>query len=207
MIFALMGEGTSDRVLLPILRWVVERATPASFSIAWVDTGSFRTGPKLADKVRAALSVQSCRLLFVHRDADNQPPALRFGEIREAAQGHPYVACVPIRTTEAWLLINEQAIRAAAGRVSGREALGLPSVSRLEQLSDPKQVLCDALVAAHGATGRRARRFQFGEARARLADLVDDWSPLLQLSAFQQLEADTRAALTALGVPLHPEET
>lgn len=175
--------------------------------MAWVDTSLFTTGPKLADKVHGALSVQPCRLLFVHRDSDNQPPDLRFDEIRLAAGDQPHVAVVPIRTTEAWLLIDEAAIRAAAGRVSGREALGLPALPRIEQVSDPKRVLRDALVAAHGATGRRARRFHPANVRQRLADLVDDWSPLRQLSAFQRLEADTRAALAALDLPLHPEGT
>lgn len=207
MICALLGEGSSDRALLPVLRWVLERATPAEFRVAWVDTSLFTTGPKLADKVRGALTVQPCRLLFVHRDADNQPPELRFDEIRLAAGAQPHVAVVPIRTTEAWLLIDEAAIRAAAGRVSGKESLSLPAQSRIEQVSDPKRVLRDALVTAHGATGRRARRFHPADARMRLADLVDDWSPLRQLSAFQRLEADTRAALAALDLPLHPQDT
>ncbi|RME22428.1 MAG: hypothetical protein D6798_15770 [Deltaproteobacteria bacterium] len=203
---ALLGEGSSDRVLLPVLRWVLERATPAECWLAWVDTSLFTTGPKLADKVRGALTVHPCRLLFVHRDADNQPPERRFDEIRLAAGSQPHVAIVPIRTTEAWLLIDEAAIRAAAGRVSGREPLGLPALSRIEQVADPKRVLRDALMTAHGATGRRARRFHPADARMRLADLVDDWSPLRQLSACRRLEADTRSALAALGLPLHPQE-
>jgi len=207
VICALLGEGSSDRVLLPVLRWVMERATPAEFRMAWVDTSLFTTGPKLAEKVRGALTVQPCRLLFVHRDADNQQPQSRFDEIKEAVGEQPHVAVVPIRTTEAWLLIDEGAIRAAAGRVSGREMLDLPALTRIEQLSDPKRVLRDALVQAHGATGRRARRFHPADARQRLADLVDDWSPLRQLSAFQRLESDTRTALAALNLPLHPQDS
>lgn len=207
MICALLGEGSSDRVLLPVLRWVMERATPAEFRMVWVDTSLFATGPTLAEKVSGTLAVQPFRLLFVHRDADNQPPEWRYDEIRQAAGDQPHVAVVPIRTTEAWLLIDQGAIRAAAGRVSGREPLDLPALTRVEQASDPKRVLRDALVAAHGATGRRARRFHPADARQRLADLVEDWSPLRQLSAFQRLEADTRVALAAIDLPLHPQDT
>jgi len=201
-----LGEGSSDRVLLPVLRWVIERVTPEEFRVVWVDTSLFTTGPTLAEKVRGALAVQPCGLLFVHRDADNQPPEWRFEEIRQAAGDQPHVAVVPIRMTEAWLLFDEGAIRAAAGRVSGREPLRLPALSRLEQVSDPKRVLRDALVMAHGATRRRARRFHPADARHRLADLIEDWTPLRQLTAFQRLEADTRDALSALGRPLHPQE-
>ncbi len=204
---ALLAEGSSDRVLLPILRWMLDELTSEEVPVAWVDTRLFSTGPKLADKVRHALRVQPCHLLFVHRDADNQAPEARRAEIRRAAGGQPHVAVVPIRTTEAWLLVDEAAIRAASGRVSGREPLGLPHPSRIEQVPDPKRVLRNALVSAHGATGRRARRFNPASARMRLADLVDDWSALRQLSAFRQLEADTRTALAALGLPLHSRGT
>lgn len=128
----------------------------------------------------ALLAAQPCRLLFVHRDADNQLPQWRH---------------------------DEDAIRAASGRVSGREPLGLPALARIEQVSNPKQILRDALVAAHGTTGRRAQRFSPAAALHRLANLIDDWSPLRQLSAFQRLEADTGAALAALDLPLRSLDT
>ena len=206
MICALLGEGTSDRALMPVLRWVVERATPAPFTIEWVPSARLSMGPRLVDKVRGALQVQPCDLLFVHRDADNLRPEVRTEEVHSAVGAHPHVAVVPVRTTEAWLLIDEAAIRAAAGRVSGKEPLALPAVARIEQMSDPKRILRDALVLAHGGTGRRARQFHPDDARHRLAVLVDDWSPLRQLSAFQRLESDTRAALASLGLPLHPPD-
>lgn len=38
MIAALVTEGTSDQVLLPILRWVWEQATPEALVLSWVDT-------------------------------------------------------------------------------------------------------------------------------------------------------------------------
>lgn len=206
MICALLGEGGSDRVLLPVLRWVLERATPAEFRLAWVDTSLFGTGTTLSAKVKDALAVQSCDLLFVHRDADNQPFAWRLDEIHRAVGARPHVAVVPVRTTEAWLLVDEFAIRAAAGRTSGREPLDLPAPHRVEEVADPKRMLFAALTMAHGATGRRGRRFSPFQARMRIGDQVDDWSPLRQLPSFQRLEADTRAALVALGLPLYPDE-
>lgn len=207
MIGALLGEGSSDRALLPIIRWVLERTAADEFRIEWIDTGLFTSGPTLAEKVGGALKAQPCDLLFVHRDADGQPIDWRYNEIKDAVGTHPHVAVVPIRMTEAWLLLDEAAIRAVVGRVSGTEDLCLPPVFRLEQVSDPKRVLREALIKAHDARGRRARRFRPGAALHRLANLVADWSPLRQLSAFQRLEADTRAALAVLDLPQRSEET
>lgn len=201
----LLGEGPSDRCLLPILRWLLGQATEVDTTVEWVDASCLPHGRSLADKVTNALVVQRCDLLFVHRDADNQEPSCRYEEISKAANSHPHVAVVPVRTMEAWLLLDETAIRTAAGFVSGREPLGLPTSARVEQLANPKTVLRDALVAAAGVRGRRRRHFDPGAGLYRLADLIDDWSPLRQLSAFQQLELDTRAALAGLGLPLFPD--
>ncbi len=201
---ALIGEGGSDRALLPALRWLLQRSTTEPAVLEWVDTARFASGRSLKEKVKAALRVHPCDLLFVHRDADNQAPARRFQEIRSAAGQHPHVAVVPIRMTETWLLIDESAIRAVAGRPSGKEDLGLPAIGKLEQVSDPKATLHGAMRVAHGATGRRARRFRPEEALHRLADLVTDWSPLRQVPAFRRLETDTRCALETLGLPLGP---
>lgn len=208
MIAALLAEGTSDRALLPILRWVVACATPVEARIEWIDTASFERGARpLGEKVRAAQIVCPCDLLFVHRDADKQSPQYRHDEIGQAVGGRLHVAVVPIRMTEAWLLIDERKIREASGRVSGVEDLGLPPLARLEAEDRPKEKLYRALRVAHGATGRRAKSFHPPAAIHRLANLVEDWSPLRRLSAFQRLEEDTRRALSILGLTLHPAKT
>lgn len=144
-----------------------------------------------------------CDVLFVHRDSDSQPPRWRYDEIAAAAREHPHVAVVPVKMTEAWLLFDERALRAAAGRPSGRDDLQLPSLSQVERIADPKEVLKQALRRANGATGRRARRFRPSAAMHRLADLIEDWSPLRRLDAFQRLEADTRAVLRSLEIELY----
>ena len=100
---------------------------------------------------------------------------------------------------EAWLLHDEAALRQAADRPSGTEDLGLPA-DRWDRLPDPKKTLHRALRAARGAKGRRARRFNPGGAAHRLANLITDWTPLRTLAAFNQLEADTKAALEQLGL-------
>ena len=78
--------------------------------------------------------------------------------------------------------------------------LRLPPSHRWERLPDPKKVLHDALRAANGATGRRAKSFRPKRAAHRLADLITDWRPLRSLAAFNRLEAETRSALDRLGL-------
>ena len=197
----LVTDGASDVVLVPILQWLMSRLTPEGFEIQWADPRAFRERPRTLDeKLAAAIHLYPCRLLFVHRDAEGQDPRLRYNEIEAANRtGHSHVCVVPVRMQEAWLLHDEAALREAAGRPSGTEDLDLPPAHRWERLPDPKRVLHEALRTANGTRGRRAKSFRPGRAAHRLADLITDWTPLRTLSAFAQLEADTRKALERLG--------
>ena len=204
MIAALLAEGSSDRALLPILSWVLAKVSPLQVDLQWISGDVMGPARTLADKVMRAQVIGSFPLLFIHRDADAVDPEQRHEEIAQAAGDRSFVAVVPIRMMETWLLADEPAIRVAAGRPSGNEPLGLPRTSQLETVSDPKSMLREALRLAHGATGRRAKKFNHGAAVHRVAALVDDWTPLRKLSAFRRCESDTRAALGALGCALHP---
>jgi hypothetical protein len=88
---------------------------------------------------------------------------------------------------------------------SGKQRGVLPEqsrwISRIETLADPKRTLHGALLTAAAVTGRRRRAFDAGGTARRLAELIEDWTPLRQLPAFRQLEADTRKALRGLNVP------
>ena len=202
----LVTDGASDVVLEPILRWLMRRLTPQDFEIRWADLRGLRKRPRsLAERLAVATHEYPCRLLFVHRDAERQNPAFRYGEIASANRtGCDHVCVVPVRMQEAWLLHDEAALREAAGRPSGTEDLRLPPPHRWERLANPKKVLYDALRTAHGATGRRAKNFRPGRAAHRLADLITDWTPLRKLTAFARLEAETRRVLERLGVGTFP---
>lgn len=203
MNIGLLGEGFSDRALVPILRWILRETTDRPLDVRFIDRGLFPERARtLAEKVELAVRFGPWDLLFIHRDSDGQPVEWRSAEIASAAGKHAHVAVVPVRMTEAWLLHSEPAIRAAAGRPSGAEPLTLPPVKRIETLPDPKEVLREALTTAHAATGRRARQFEAAAAVHRVADLIEDWRPLRALPAFQRLEADAREALVRLGVPV-----
>jgi hypothetical protein len=90
---------------------------------------------------------------------------------------------------EAWYLFEERAIRRAAGNPNGTMRLDLPRTDELEKVPDPKKILFDLLREASGLHGRRRKKFStIGSAR-RVAELLDDFSPLRALSAFVALEA------------------
>lgn len=143
-------------------------------------------------------------LVIVHRDAEGQSPRRRREEVEagvaEIREHLPALPIVPIRMTEAWLLVDEEAIRRVAGRPTGTEPLGLPAAATVEQVPDAKQVLQAALETASGARGRRLRRFKrdFGGQRRRLLEGLDHGGPVSQLSAWRALESSVEAALAEL---------
>lgn len=158
-------------------------------------------GGGLTENLRNALDLYPCDLLFVHRDADRQEPEMRRKGIEAALSGliapPPVLCVVPVRMTEAWLLIEEAAIRRAADNPNGDIALALPPPRDLEKLPDPKQKLNELLRVACDLRGRRLDQFKRDEAtrRVRVAEFVQDFSPLLRLPAFHRLQEETRALL------------
>ena len=117
MRFTLAADGASDAVLLPILTCALKRGGAGSVAPQCVDFGRIPRQPGLREKLRLAVQLYPCDVLFVHRDAEGQSPALRRQEVGAALDGLAlnYVPVVPVRMTEAWLLADERAIRSAAG--------------------------------------------------------------------------------------------
>ena len=200
MQFTLISEGSSDKALLPILRWVLlQSGVRSQVSGDWVDWGRFRNPPRvLARKIESAVRLYPCDLLFIHRDSDAAHPAERRDEIRRAIENAggpvpPSVCIVPVRMMEAWFLFSEQAIREASGNPSGREILNLPRIRDIEALPNPKEVLYALLREASGLSGRRLKGFRAASAIHRMAEITDDFSSLRELSAFQELHSDVQS--------------
>ena len=151
----LLTDGSSDAVLLPILRWVFRQLTPEAVELRWADLRGLPKPPRhLSDRLKCAVQLFSCQVLFVHRDAEGQTAGHRFDEITRANRtGLSHVCVIPVRMQEAWLLLSEDAVRMAAGRPSGKESLDLSHPTQWESLPDPKNTLHSALVTASGAKG------------------------------------------------------
>ena len=150
----------------------------------------------LAKQIPKAVTEFEPDLLFVHRDAEALGLAERLAQI-PTGSGR-VVRIVPVRMTEAWLLIDESALRHAAGNPGGQEPLALPHPNRLEQLPNPKALLAGAFLAAGGnPAGRRRKRALRDEASwaERVASVISDFSSLRRLSAFQAFENELRLRL------------
>jgi hypothetical protein len=198
--FTLLSDGSSDRALIPVLRWLLLQSSGRDFSDQWADLRSLRPPPRLlSEKIRMTLTLFPCDLLFVHRDAEGERREVRVAEIREHLQAagsrQAAVCVVPVRMQESWLLIDEAAIRSAADNPRGRMPLAIPPLKRLEEVPDPKSLLWDLLSNASGLRPGRLRRFDPARRIHRLADLIEDFSPLRRLSAFQALEGDLQQIL------------
>ena len=192
--YTLVSDGSSDRMLLPLLDWLLSQHSARPFRPQWADLAWLQTPPRtLADRVGEAMTMYPCDVVFVHRDAEGASREDRRGEIESALSmlpAKPGVPVIPVRMTEAWFLFDEAAVREAAGNPNGHEPLSLPSLGAVESLPDPKAELTRVLECASGLSARRLKRFRSGVAFHRLATLIDDFTPLRVLCAFQALEAD-----------------
>lgn len=199
MKFTLLSDGSSDRVLLRILDWLLRQHVSGPVQGVWSELRSLREPPRsLRDRVRRTLELYPCNLLFVHRDAENKTQENREKEIKDAIGDcpvPPLVCVVPIRMQEAWLLIDEAALRQAAGNPNGSFAIEFPRLEDLETLANPKKRLHELLRIASELRGRRLKRFRSGQQSHRLAELIGDFSLLRRLKAFQRLESDLKKVL------------
>lgn len=201
--YTLLTDGSSDRTLIAPITWSLRKALPdCAIQSEWADLRSLPNRPHgLAQRIKYAIDLFPCDILFVHRDAERERPAVRVSEIRNAlneSRGDATVSTVcvvPVRMTEAWFLFDEPALRRAAGNPNGRNTLALPHVPTLERIADPKELLHDLLREASGLSGRRLKRFRPAESAYRLSELIDDFALLGVLPAFQAMQLEIRAVI------------
>ncbi|MHC5935013.1 hypothetical protein [Nostoc sp.] len=207
--YTLLSDGSSDKALMPILTWLLRtNLVDCAIQSNWADLRRLPKPPKkLLPRIINSLELYPCDLLFIHRDAEREPREKRITEILEALEEAvkksvvmpPHVCVIPVRMQEAWLLFDEAALRKAAGNPRGRQPLQLPDIRRLEQLPNPKDILYGLLCEASELTGRRLKQFSVNERVHRLAELIDDFSPLRALSAFQLLETEIQQVIKTQG--------
>jgi hypothetical protein len=213
--YTLAADGPSDRALLSVINWLLEQhlgqhqqlsliTVLPQFALSEAQPPSSR---KLIDRVSDAIRRFPCDILFVHRDAEREPHEMRQIEIDRAMSEltdvpRAWVPVIPVRMTEAWLLIDERSIRQAADNPNGSVKLNLPRVSRLESLLDPKEVLNDLLIAASEKTGRRLGKFkrasELAWRRGRVSELIEDYGLLRSLDAFNAFEEHLHRSINQL---------
>ena len=198
--YTLLCDGSSDQSLMYVIEWALRHFGVRIEKGLWADLSSLRQKPKeLSHRVALALECYPCDILFVHRDAEKEPYKVRLEEIRNSCREskNRFVPVIPVRMTEAWLLHDEQAIRTASGKPNGSKPLDLPTPKKVESEPDPKDVLNKALITASEMNGRKLNHLKrdLPQMRSRVAELIDDYSPLMKVDAFAEFLKNLRDAL------------
>lgn len=209
--YTFLTDGVSDQALIPILTWTLrQQGVRIAIQSEWADLRRLPAAKRtLVDKIALSIDYYPGDLLFIHRDAEREPRQVRVMEIREAianlvdSVSVPIVCVVPVCMQEAWLFFDETAIRYAAGNPNGKEPIDLPPVANLESLADPKNILYDLLRQASGLSGRRLKKFSASREARRIAEFIDDFSPLRRLPAFNAFETEVKTVLEAQKWPLY----
>lgn len=197
--YTLFADGTSDRTLMRIIEWTLgDVLGDASLAGQFADLRQL-SAPRahLTRRLAEAVELYPCDVLFVHRDAERESLEKRVEEIGQAASGESlpvHVPVVPVRMTEAWLLIDEHAIRQAADNPNGDTNLDMPAPGRIESIPDPKEMLEDLLRRASEKSGRRLHKFTkaIEQRKNRVAEYIEDFEPLKRLSAYQTFEREAQ---------------
>lgn len=213
---ALYAEGpTDDRFLIPLLPRLCAHLC-ASEASAPVDVGEvvpLNHPAAVQDRPRhervvaaAAMHEGAWSIVFVHADGAGDPEKARAEAVQPALDAlrarfpgaAPGVGVVPVRETEAWLLVDGDALRNAFGVNMTDDELGLPRPRHLaESCLDPKAVL-EAAFMATGPTGQRKRKGASPMLNALGEQVSLDC--LSHLPSFRRLTEDLRAVLIQIGV-------
>lgn len=193
----IVADGTSDACLIPIVDWIL-REVECAYRVDFA-RGLPSHSYGLRERVKQALNMYPCDILIVHRDVERGSVDDRIDEIKIATDSlcQSVVMATPKRMIEAWLVIDETAIRQAAGNPNGDVPFNLPSIKRVEDEPDPKFVLLNALRVASELRGRRLEKFYPEQRRLRVAELINDYSSLRALKVFRDFESDLLKKMNA----------
>ena len=212
---ALFAEGATDyRFLSPILRRVTEDIC-CQYAKQPVDIREevlrLKTPQKERNAGRAQRILAAARqyyhsyvILFIHSDnngnwkrafKDRIEPAMLLLNQDTVTQPKKTIAVIPVRETEAWTLVDGDALRTFFGINLTNQQLGIPSKAReVEKLIDPKQVLESATAKAVGY--RRGKAAAFLEIISEKIELAC----LHEVPAFNRFENELKNALASLGI-------
>ncbi len=200
--YTLLTDGSSDKILLNVIKWLFDDLYPQlPCDGSFADFRQISFPPQTGDviqRVKCAGSYYPFDILFYHRDAEKLDACIRKKEILKLVDQNlssKIVCVIPVRMMETWLLINEDAIKKAAGNRNYKENIDLPVLRKLESLAKPKEILHELLEKTSGLKGRRLKTFNVHYAVHLVAENIKDYSPLRELAAFREFENDLKVAV------------
>jgi len=99
---------------------------------------------------------------------------------------------------ENWLLIDETAIKKAAGNRNYSKQIHLPQINKIESLNEPKLFLHDLLKEVSGKKSRQLKNFNVQQAVHLVAENISDYSLLRNLDSFKQFEENLKTTISNL---------
>lgn len=199
--FAFLCEGSSDTELIAHLETLLMHFGAQEVT-GMPDTRKGTIPARLRQLLTEATGA-GINMVFIHRDSDGPDREGREREIRrgveESGFPHPFIPVIPVQETEAWLLLDEQAIRDVVAS-KGKQPLRLPKPNAIEGTRKPKEILQKALLAASETSGRRLKKEKnsFNHHRRVLLQRLDPLGAVRDLPSWQRLERDIQRALTQL---------
>ncbi len=195
--YVLISDGSSDEALLPILENAMKLNSKfKSFQGRRADFSRYnKPVKKLEDKIDCAVDLYDPDVLFIHRDAENQPIDHRSNEIEIALSKSKilkssrltYVTVIPVRMTEAWLLIDVNAIKCASGNPNSEFLCILPPPWKLENEPDPKLLLEKLIKDSSCLNKRRLKKLNIRHAIQLVPRYINDFSSLKELPSYKFL--------------------
>lgn len=202
--FTLIADGSSDKTLLRIIKWLLDNQFPKVPSTGvYADFRYLDKQPKtLIEKLKAAKIYYPYDILFVHRDAETTNLKMVDDRMKQLQNeiGEPEfektVCVIPVKMMETWLMIDKEAIKKAAGNRNYPGIIDLPPLKRLEKENQPKKRLHELLERASGLKGRNLHKFNVDRAVHLVAENITDFSPLRGLVAFNKFELSMKKTIT-----------
>ena len=200
--YTLITDGSSDRTLLNIIKWLLDDLYPQlPCDGSFADFRRIPNPPQIgdiADRINYAQRFYPFDILFYHRDGEKIDVTTRKKEIQKRIDPIMFskiVCVIPVRMMETWLLINTDAIKKASGNRNYSGNIDLPVLKNLESLTNPKEKLHDLLKTTSGLKHRRLKTFNIHYAVHLVAENIKDYSPLRELPAFREFENDLKMAV------------
>ncbi|MCX6153144.1 MAG: hypothetical protein NT007_03175 [Candidatus Kapabacteria bacterium] len=207
--YTLLTDGSSDRVLIKIINWLFNDLIPNIPIKGQFSDFSFLKKPptisRLDLRIKAAIEYYPCDILFVHRDSENESREDRYEEIirfwnKASLSNQKMIPIIPVRMSEAWLLIDQQAIKIAASNRYYKGNITLPNTQNLEREPDPKKLLFELIQQVSELTGRRLKKLNVHTARHIVAENIDNYSVLRNLSSFILFEEDVKKVIAEISL-------
>lgn len=203
--YTLICDGSSDKIFMPIIKWTFDVNFPKlPVKGYWADLRMCLDRNKsISSKIDRAQTLYPFNILFYHRDAETNDLnglSKRKNEIFSGIEDDDLrgrtVCLIPIRMMESWLLFDKDAIKKASGNRNYSGPIDLPQLNRIEQEKHPKELLHKLLTNMSGLRGRNLDKFNPYSAVHRVAENINDFTPLRKLIAFQKFEEDLITVVT-----------